>query len=66
MAALREAGNDTGAITHLGLNSSVTDTGLLRLREFTNLQDFIFNDTQATTAGVAELQKALPDCKISK
>ena len=66
MAALREAENDTDAITHLGLNSSVSDTGLLRLREFTNLQDLSLNDTQVTDAGVAAIQQTLSNCEIVK
>ena len=54
---LSEAKNDTDTITHLGFNSSVSDTGLLRLREFTNLQDLSLNDTQVTDAGVAAIQQ---------
>jgi len=32
----------------------------------TNLGVLDFEETQFTDAGVAELQKALPNCKISK
>jgi hypothetical protein len=32
----------------------------------TSLQTLELFDTQVTNAGVAELQKALPDCKIRK
>lgn len=46
--------------------SQLTDAGLVHLVGLTNLQRLSLNDTQVTDAGVAELQKALPNCKIKK
>ncbi|MEE3369009.1 MAG: hypothetical protein VX346_06665 [Planctomycetota bacterium] len=40
--------------------------GLAHLKETTNLQTLSFDYTQVTDTGVAELQKALPNCKIKK
>jgi hypothetical protein len=45
-------------------NTKVTDVGLDRLKGLTKLQHLLLNHTQVTDAGVAELQKALPNCKI--
>ena len=42
----------------------ITDAGLVHLKGLTNLQELDLEDTQATDAGIAELQKALPNCKI--
>jgi len=44
----------------------ITDAGLVHLKGLTNLQELDLEDTQATDAGIAELQKALPNCKIEK
>ena len=43
-----------------------TDAGLGHLKGMTHLQTFNFRGTKVTTTGVADLQKALPNCKILK
>jgi internalin A len=45
---------------------SVTDEGLNALAGMTKLRSLILTRTQVTDKGVAELQKALPDCKIDR
>ena len=42
----------------------ITDAGLVHLKELTSLETLTLSETQVTDAGVAELQQALPDCKI--
>jgi len=42
----------------------VTDAGLKDLAPLQGLKTLLLGDTKVTDAGVAELQKALPDCKI--
>jgi hypothetical protein len=44
----------------------VTDAGLKVLAGLKGLQTLHVNDTKVTDAGVRELQKALPNCKIIK
>jgi hypothetical protein len=39
---------------------------LVHLKGLTNLKQLVLKGTKVTDAGVAELQKALPNCKISK
>ena len=46
--------------------AQVTDAGLTHLKGLTNLVVINLEDTKVTDEGVAELQKALPDCKIIK
>ena len=46
--------------------TKVTDTGLVHLKGMTNLEKLILYDAKVTDAGVADLQKALPNCKITK
>jgi len=46
--------------------TKVTDAGLEHLKGFTNLETLSLYGTQITSAGVADLQKALPNCKITK
>ena len=48
------------------LNWSITDSGLVHLKGLTNLKSLSLYKTQITDAGIAELQKALPNCKITK
>jgi hypothetical protein len=36
----------------------------VHLKELTNLKGLILDGTQITDSGVAELQKALPKCRI--
>jgi len=52
----------------LDLNDTrVNDDGLLRLRAFTGLNRLqVHRCTLVTDAGVAELQKALPNCRIEQ
>jgi hypothetical protein len=44
--------------------AAVTDQGLLTLYDYRNLQFIILRDTQATEAGVQQLQKTLPSAWI--
>ena len=46
--------------------SKITDAGLVHLKGLTNLRLLSLKKTQITSAGIAELQKALPNCKIEK
>ena len=45
-------------------STRVTDAGLVHLKGLTQLKKLYLRGTQVTDAGVAELQKALPNCKI--
>ena len=51
---------------HLSACPKVTDAGLVHLKELTELTSLGLSGTQVTDAGIAELQKALPNCKITK
>ena len=54
-------------LEELGLSSTrVTDAGLVHLKGLTKLEKLGLVGTQVTDAGVAELQKALPKCRISR
>ena len=44
--------------------TKITDAGLVHLKGLTSLETLSLNRTKVTDTGVAELQKALPDCKI--
>jgi len=44
----------------------VTDAGLKWLKALTHLEHLVLKDTLVTAAGIAELQAALPNCKISR
>ena len=44
----------------------ITDTGLVHVRGLAKLRSLLLYGTKVTDAGVAELQKALPNCKIFK
>jgi Leucine-rich repeat (LRR) protein len=51
----------------LGFNGTqITDSGLMHLKNLSNLEARSLSYTKVTDADIAELQKALPDCKISK
>ncbi len=47
-------------------NTPVGDAGLVHLRGLTRLYSLTLNNTQVTDAGVAELQKALPNLAIHR
>ena len=47
-------------------DTQITDAGLVHLKGLTGLQTLELSNTKVTDAGVADLQKALPNCKISK
>ncbi|MEK6234406.1 MAG: hypothetical protein N2C14_06820 [Planctomycetales bacterium] len=57
----------SAAPQHLQLtaNIHVTDADLVHLRELKQLKTLAIAFTQVTDEGVAELQKALPNCEIS-
>ena len=47
-------------------NNKVTDAGLVHLKDRTSLQSLYLQGTSVTTAGVSDLQSALPKCRIHK
>ncbi len=54
--------NGQGEVVEVSLEvTKITDAGLVHLTGLTELQEFNLRD-----AGVADLQKALPNCEISK
>ena len=63
--------NEQGEVVEVSLRSrfgfsQLTDAGLVHLKGLTQLQDLNLFDTDITDAGIAELQKALPNCEIEK
>ena len=71
VAALKKLGatikqNEQGEVVEVNLGGSITDAGLVHLKGLTNLQTLNFSGTKVTDAGVAQLKKALPNCKIEK
>ena len=44
--------------------ADITDAGLIHLKSRSRAEFIYLDDTNVTPAGVAELQKALPDCEI--
>ena len=59
--------NEQGEVVEVSLgNRKITDAGLVHLKGLVNLQTLDLAFTKTTDAGVADLQKALPNCKISK
>jgi internalin A len=53
-------------LTTLSLKcTEVSDAGLVHLKGLTKLESLDLSRTQVSSAGVADLQKALPDCKIT-
>ncbi len=46
--------------------TQVTDAALVHLKVLTNLEHLVLPDLGTTPAGVAELQKALPNCEINR
>jgi hypothetical protein len=54
-----------GSLQTLDLKfTKVTDAGLKHLTALKSLRSLDVRNTDATKTGVAELQKALPDCRI--
>ena len=47
-------------------STKISDAGLKRLRRLDKLRVLNLEDTLVTDAGVADLQKRLPDCKITR
>ena len=48
-----------------GTGKQFTDAGLKHLKKLTNLNELYIARTQVTPVGIADLQAALPNCKIS-
>ena len=53
------------------LNPQITDAGLVHLKGLTNLRELYLSsvegvDSQITDAGIADLQKALPNCEMDQ
>ena len=71
IAALEQLGGTIGKdangnVVSLSLiGTTITDAGLVHLKRLTRLQRLVLDFTKVTDAGVADLQKALPNCKIS-
>ena len=65
-AGLKELATLTSLTTLRLWGTQVTDAGLKGLAALTSLTDLDLRGTLVTDAGVAELQMALPKCKISK
>ena len=56
---------DFEKVTRLSLGfTNITDAGLKDIAKLQNLTDLILSDTKITYEGVAELRKAMPNCKI--
>ena len=47
-------------------DAQVTDAGLVHLKGMTKLERLYLAGTKVTTTGVADLKKALPNCRIRK
>ena len=59
--------DDAGDVVEVSLHlAKITDAGLVHLKGLTNLPTLWLDDTLVSPAGVAELQKALPNCKTKK
>jgi hypothetical protein len=64
--ALRDQTKAGKPVIHVSLNGTqISDAGLKELAALQQLQTLWLSGTQVTTNGVAELQKALPKCKIA-
>src|SRR5207237_1146037 len=65
-AGLKEL-KDLKQLTTLGLShTQVTDAGLKELADLKQLTSLSLGSTKVTADGVADLQKALPGCKITR
>jgi internalin A len=47
-------------------DTQVTDAGFVHLKGLTSLESLVLGGTSVTSAGVADLQSALPKCRITK
>lgn len=57
--------SDLKSLTDLGLNlTSITDVGLQHLTGLSKLETLDLQETKVTPQGIANLQKALPNCKV--
>ena len=56
----------TGLQTLTLYRTKITDAGLVYLKGLTKLQTLYLGGTKITGTSVADLKKALPNCKISK
>jgi hypothetical protein len=65
-AAAKELGKFEGLSTLVLAGTAVTDAGLKELAPAAALASLDVSQTKVTDAGVAELQKALPRCKVKK
>ena len=72
VAALKKLGarikqNEQGEVVEVRLvGPKITDAGLVHLKGLTGLQVLFLMNTKVTDAGVADLQKALPNCRVRK
>jgi len=48
----------------LSLSSQITDAGMVHLKGLTGLQTLYLNRTKVTDAGISDLQKSLPNCRV--
>ena len=46
-------------------DTKITDAGVVHLKGFTNLKNLGLSNTKITRGEIAELLKALPNCRIS-
>ena len=53
-------------LTTLDLYGTVTGAGLQELKDLKQLTTLLLAGTKVTAEGVADLQKALPGCKITR
>jgi len=53
-------------VLHLYGNKKITDAGLVHLQGLKKLMSLYLGETKVTDAGVAELKKALPGCRIDR
>ena len=59
--------NEQGEVVEVHLNrKKISDAGLADIKALTNLTSLPLSRTKVTAEGVADLQKSLPNCKISK
>ena len=59
--------NSEGEVVNVYLNNTqITDAGLVHLKGMTNMQNLDLTFPRITDAGVADLKKALPKCKINE